>query len=41
MMRLFLPRRWLARVLLLALLSALLLVGIAVYFDTPSGEGDA
>ena len=38
MMRLFLPRRWLARVLLLALLSALLLAGIAVYFDTPSGE---
>ena len=38
MMRLFLPRRWLARVLFLALLSALLLAGIAVYFGTPSGE---
>ena len=32
------PRRQLARVLFLALLSALLLVGIAVYSGTPGGE---
>ncbi len=38
MMRISLPRRQLARLLFLALLSALLLAGIAVYFGTPSGE---
>ena len=39
MVKIPLPRRRLARVLLLALLlSALLLAGIAVYFGTPSGE---
>ena len=38
MMRISLPRRQLARLLFLALLSALLLAGIVVYFGTPSGE---
>ena len=38
MIKLSPPRRQLARVLFLALLSALLLVGIAVYSGTPGGE---
>ena len=38
MIRISPPRRQLARVLFLALLSALLLVGIAVYAGTPGGE---
>ena len=38
MIKLSPPRRQLARVLFLALLSALLLVGIAAYSGTPGGE---
>ncbi len=38
MIRISPPRRQLARVLFLALLSALLLAAIAVYFGSPGGE---